>query len=74
MINLWEYREAKRIKLIDINGDEFVGYVSEVTDAKEYMFDDTDNKDDYEDGITLKIGKSFAEFMQSEIKSIEILE
>lgn len=74
MINLWEYREAKRIKLIDIDGDEFVGYVSEVTDAEEYMFDDTDNKDDYEDGITLKIGESFVEFMQSKIKSIEILE
>lgn len=73
MINLWQYQNAKKIRLTDVDGSVFVGYVSEITDAEEYMFD-IDDEDRYEDGITLKIGDIFVEFMQSEIKSIEVLE
>ena len=74
MINLWQYQEAKRVKIIDVDGEEFIGYVDEITDAEEYMYDEDENKNDFEDGITLRIGESLVEFMKSEIKSIEIIE
>jgi hypothetical protein len=74
MINLWEYKDANKIKLIDVDDEEFVGYVDEITDSEEYMYDDEEDPKNFEDGITLKIGESLVEFMQSEIKSIEIIE
>jgi len=74
MINLWEYKDAKKIKLIDVDGEEFIGYVDEITDSEEYMYDDKEDPKNFEDGITLKIGESLVEFMQSEIKAIEIIE
>jgi len=73
MINLWQYKDAKKVKLTDEDGKEFVGYIDEITDAEEYICDE-ENTENLEDGITLKIGESLVEFMQSEIKSIEIIE
>ena len=55
MINLWEYKDAKKIKLIDVDGEEFIGYVDEITDSEEYMYDDKEDPKNFEDGITLKI-------------------
>lgn len=74
MINLWQYQDAEKIKIIDADGQEFIGYIDEITDAEEYMYDDREETSNFEDGITLVIGKELVEFMQSEIKSIEIIE
>lgn len=74
MINLWQYQDAEKIKITDIDGQEFIGYIDEITDAEEYMYDDREETSNFEDGITLVIGKELVEFMQSEIKSIEIIE
>ena len=74
MINLWKYQEAKKVKIIDVDGEEFIGYVDEITDAEEYMYDENEDKNDFEDGITLRIGESLVELMQSEIKTIQIIE
>lgn len=74
MINLWQYQDAKQVKIIDVDEQEFIGYVDEITDAEEYMYDDNEDASNIEDGITLRIGENLVEFMQSEIKSIEIIE
>jgi len=69
MINLWKYQDAKRIKLTDIDGQEFVGRIVDITDAGEYA-----DEDIQENGITISANGAHIEFMQSEIKSIEIIE
>lgn len=69
-----DYQEAKKIRLIDVDGEEFIGYVVDVTDSEEYMYDEIDDIENFEDGITLKVGEKHIEFMQSEIKLIEVLE
>ena len=74
MINLWDYQEARKIRLVDVDDEVFIGYVIEITDSEEYMYDETDDIENFEDGITLKIGEKLIEFMQSEIKLIEVLE
>ena len=74
MINLWDYQEARKIRLVDVDDEVFIGYVIDITDAEEYMYDETDDIENFEDGITLKIGEKLIEFMQSEIKLIEVLE
>lgn len=74
MINLWDYQEARKIRLVDVDDEVFIGYVIDITDAEEYMCDEENDKNNFEDGITLKIGESLVEFMESEIKLIEVLE
>ena len=74
MINLWDYQEARKIRLVDVDDEVFIGYVIDITDAEEYMYDETDDIENFEDGITLKVGEKHIEFMQSEIKLIEVLE
>lgn len=74
MINLWDYQEARKIRLVDVDNEEFIGYVIEITDSEEYMYDETDDIEAFEDGITLEVGEKHIEFMQSEIKLIEVLE
>ena len=74
MINLWDYQEARKVRLVDVDDEVFIGYVIDITDAGEYMYDETDDIENFEDGITLKIGGKHIEFMQSEIKLIEVLE
>lgn len=69
MINLWKYQEAKKIKLTDVDDEVFVGTVLDVTDSSEYADEEID-----EDGITIDIDGRHIEFMQSEVKEIEILE
>ena len=69
MIDLWKYQEAKKIKLTDVDDEVFVGTVLDVTDSSEYADEEID-----EDGITIDIDGRHIEFMQSEVKEIEILE
>lgn len=69
MINLWEYQNAKKIKIIDIDGQVFIGNIVDITDSEEYASEDIT-----EDGITISSNDVHIEFMQSEIKTIEIIE
>lgn len=69
MINLWKYQEANKIKIIDIDNQEFTGNVVDVTDSEEYA-----DENIKEDGITIAVDGTHIEFMQSEIKSIEVVE
>ena len=69
MINLWKYQEAKKVKLTDVDDEVFVGMVLDVTDSSEYADEEIE-----EDGITLDIDGRHVEFMQSEVKEIEIIE
>lgn len=63
MVNIWDFVNAKKVKLTDVNGKEFVGEVVSVFD-KEETYDD-------EDSIDLYVRGNYIGFMQSEIKSIE---
>ena len=69
MINLWQYQDATKIRITDIDGQEFIGNVVDVTDAGEYA-----NEEIQENGITISSNGNHIEFMQSEIKSIQIIE
>lgn len=69
MINLWKYQDAKKIRIIDIDNQEFTGNVVDITDSEEYA-DENIN----EVGITISMDGNHIEFMQSEIKSIEVVE
>lgn len=69
MINLWQYQDAKRIRIIDIDNQEFIGYVVDITDADEFIDDNIG-----ENGITISVDGNHIEFMQSEIKSINIID
>lgn len=68
MIDLWKYQDVNTIKITDIDDNEYTGNVIDVTDSEEYMNDDIK-----EDGITIASAGKHIEFMQSEIKSIEII-
>lgn len=64
-----DYQEARKIRIIDSNDTVFTGYEVDETDAEENMDETTK-----EDVITITTGGTHIEFMQSEIKSIEVLE
>lgn len=66
MINLWEYEYSGKVKIVDLDGEEFIGDAQEVTDTEERS-----DLDRQEIGITLRCKGSLIEFYQSEIKSIE---
>lgn len=67
MVNIWDFANAKKVKLTDINGQEFAGDVVAIFD-KEETYDD-------EDSIDLRVdSERIIGFMQSEIKSIEKLD
>ena len=66
MINLWAYEYSGKVKIVDLDGGEFIGDAQEVTDAEERS-----DLDRQEIGITLRCEDSLIEFYQSEIKSIE---
>ena len=70
MINVWDYQEIKRIRIVDIDGQVFFGEVIEVTDAE-------DDSPDYgfgEDSITIESEGHQIAFPKSEILSIDILD
>ena len=66
MVNIWDYVNAKEIKLTNMKGQEFIGTVMAIFD-KDETYDEEDSIDVYVDG------EDFG-FLQSEIKSIEVLE
>lgn len=70
MIDIWAYQDVTDIvKVKDIDGNEFVGTISEIVDAEE-------ESDDYgfgEDSIGIDCEQGYVGIPQSEIQSIEIL-
>lgn len=71
MINVWDYQNAKRIKIICDDGQIFSGSVCIINDVE-------DEDEDYglgEDSITLWVNDiQPMTFVQSEIVAIEVLE
>ena len=66
MINLWKYEYGKKVKIVDIDNNVFIGMPQEVTDQ-----DERTDEDRQEIGITVDVDGSPVEFFQSDIKSIE---
>ena len=66
MINIWEYEYCGKVKIIDKDGNEFIGEAQEITDESERSEDEMQ-----EDGITILSGGKLIEFYQSEIRMIE---
>ena len=66
MVNLWGYEYGGKVKIVDADGNAYIGMAQEVTDAEERS--DEERK---EIGITIECDGSLVEFYQSEVKSIE---
>lgn len=66
MVNIWDYRNANKVKLVDISGKEWVGYVIDLTDQEE-------DEEATEDSITIRVDGDYIGFYESEITSIEVL-
>ncbi len=66
MINLWKYEYGKKVKIVDIDNNVFIGMPQEVTDQ-----DERTDEDRQEIGITVDVDGALVEFFQSDIKSIE---
>lgn len=66
MINVWPYEYCGKVKIVDIDGNVFVGEAQEITDASDRSEDEK-----VEDGITINVSGKLIEFYQSEIASIE---
>lgn len=68
MINLWEYEYSGKIKIVDMEGDSYIGTAQEVTDEEERS-----DEERQETGITIECDGTLMEFYQSEIETIEKL-
>lgn len=66
MINVWQYEYCGKVRIVDIDGNVFVGEAQEITDASDRSEDEK-----VEDGITINVSGKLIEFYQSEIASIE---
>ena len=67
MINVWDYTNARRLKIIDIDGKEYVGSLVCVMDAEE--------NGEEEDDITIQINDdTYIGFLQSKIARIDIVQ
>lgn len=68
MINIWKFEYCGKVKIIDIEGNEFVGEAQEITDESERS-----EFEKQEDGITILSEGNLIEFYQSEIRTIQKL-
>lgn len=66
MINLWEYEYCGKVRIVDLDGKEYIGDAQEVTDS-----DERSDNEKQESGITVKCDSALIEFYESEISSIE---
>lgn len=66
MINVWKFENAGKVKLIDIDGKEYVGEALDVTEAEEQGDECVQ-----EDSITVSTNGLLIDFLQSEIQCIE---
>lgn len=64
MVNVWDFVNAKKVKITDVDGNITVGGVVCVMDSEE--------NGEGEDDITVQVNKdTIIGFLQSEIKNIE---
>ena len=68
MINIWPFEYCGKVKLVDTDGNIFIGEAEDITDAS-----DRSEYEKKENGITLNVDGRFIDFYQSEIASIEKL-
>jgi len=68
MINIWKFEYCGKVKIIDIEGNEFIGEAQEITDES-----DRSEFEKQEDGITIISEGKLIEFYQSEIRAIQKL-
>lgn len=66
MVNIWDFTNAKTVTITDMDDDEFTGSVVAIFDKDETYEED--------DSIDISVNGSIIGFLQSEIKSIEIVE
>ena len=66
MINIWNFEYCGKVKIVDIDGNEFTGEAQEITDESERSDDEK-----AEDGITILSDGKLIELYQSDIQSIE---
>ena len=64
MVDLFQFEYAERVRIIDIDGDEFVGKVIDVADRE-------DTVDGKNDEITISVNGEYIGFSADEISSIE---
>lgn len=65
MINIWDYANAKRLRIIDIDGKEYSGNLVCIMEKEENGREDDD--------ICIEVGNEIIGFLPSEIASIEVL-
>ena len=65
MVNIWDFTNARKVRLTDLNGQGFVRDVVAIFDKEETY--------DFEDSIEFCVNGVIIGFMQSEIKNIEVL-
>ena len=63
MSNIWDFVNAKKVKITDINDEEFIGDVVAIFEKDETY--------DEEDSIDISVNGEYIGFFQSEIKNIE---
>ena len=67
MINVWDYiNEKGKVRLTDIDGVKYDGYIEEITDVGEEAEGGLE-----EDSLILETQEAFIVFPQSEIISVE---
>ena len=67
MVDLFQFQFAERVRIIDIDGDEFVGKVIDIADRE-------DTIDGEYDEITISVDGTYIGFTSAEISSIEEVE
>ncbi len=66
MVNVWDYVNAKKLKITDIDGKEFIGDLIAVMDTEE--------NGGAEDDIAIRVDDvTIIAFFQSEIENIEVI-
>ena len=68
MINLWNFADARRVKITDVDDNIFEGNVVEITDS-----DERSDLEPEEDCITIATDKGNIQFENTEILKIDIL-
>ncbi len=67
MVNIWDFVNAKKIEVIDVDGNKTIGSVVCVMDSEE--------NGEGEDDLSIQVDNdTIIGFLQSEIKSIEKIE
>lgn len=66
MVNIWDFVNAKKVKITDVDGNEFSGNVVAIFDKDETY--------DEEDSMDISVNGKCMGFFPSEIKKIEKIE